>query len=193
MIVDVTPRQLQYLAFIAQYLEIAGVAPSEGDIAEYFGVSGPSAHQMVVTLETKGLLARLPGRSRSIHLLVSRGVLPVIGEAGDEAPSRHSGKASFAIALAKRFATSNAHSLARFGRILRLAYRVEELLLEDGASPRLAKRTRKVVLRIADEMVARTREPGRAAAAAVDRQAPAPLSSPKKPRREVPPEQGDLF
>ncbi|QQR75867.1 MAG: hypothetical protein IPJ17_09960 [Holophagales bacterium] len=193
MIVDVTPRQLQYLAFIAQYLEVAGVAPSEGDIAEYFGVSGPSAHQMVVTLETKGLLARLPGRSRSIRLLVSRGVLPVVGEPGKEAPSRHTGMASFALALAKRFATSNAHSLARFASVLRLAYRVEELLLADGAGPRVAERARKAVQRIADSMVGESRRSRRPASAAEVRRGPAPAPSPKKPRREVPPEQRDLF
>lgn len=193
MIVEITSRQLQYMIFIAQYLELVGVAPSEGDIADYFGVSGPSAHQMVVTLETKGLLARLPGQSRSIRLLVSGNGLPVIGGDGEEATNPHVGLASFARYLAKRFAGSGAHSLARFASILRLAYRSEELLLESGASPRFAERTREALLRAAQEMVGNAPRDERMVSSTEDRRGAAAAAPPKKPRREVPPEQGDLF
>lgn len=69
-----TRRQAEYLAFIAQYRDLLGASPSEGDIAHFFGVSAPSAHQMVVTLEAKGLLHRLPGVARSARVAVSRHV-----------------------------------------------------------------------------------------------------------------------
>ncbi len=42
----------------------------------FFRVSGPAVHQMVVGLEKAGLIARQPGRSRSIRLLIDRKALP---------------------------------------------------------------------------------------------------------------------
>ncbi|MGH2409245.1 MAG: hypothetical protein ACRDGS_02635, partial [Chloroflexota bacterium] len=45
----------QYLAFIGAYTRLHGRPPSEAEIATYFMVSPPSAHQMVVTLERSGL------------------------------------------------------------------------------------------------------------------------------------------
>jgi hypothetical protein len=40
---------------------------------KYFRVSPPSVHQMVLT---NGLIERVPGQGRSIHLLISREILP---------------------------------------------------------------------------------------------------------------------
>ena len=65
-----TAKQGQYLAFIFYYTKIHGLAPAESDMQNYFKVSPPSVHQMVVTLEVKGLIERVPGRGRSIRLLV---------------------------------------------------------------------------------------------------------------------------
>jgi Mn-dependent DtxR family transcriptional regulator len=42
----------------------------------YFQVSPPSVHQMVLTLEKKGLIKRIPGQARSLSLLVTRDELP---------------------------------------------------------------------------------------------------------------------
>jgi repressor LexA len=42
----------------------------------YFKVSPPSGHQMVLTLEANGFIDRIPGRSRSIRLLIPREDLP---------------------------------------------------------------------------------------------------------------------
>ena len=39
---------------------------------QYFLVCLPAVHQMVLTLEARGLIARMPGQARSIHLLISR-------------------------------------------------------------------------------------------------------------------------
>ena len=45
-------------------------------MARYFGIAPPSAHQMVLTLEKRGLIARVPGKSRSVRLLLPRERLP---------------------------------------------------------------------------------------------------------------------
>jgi len=67
-----TDKQGQYLAFIYYYSKIHGTPPSEAELQQYFGVSPPSVHQMVLTLERRGLIERTPGQARSIHLLISR-------------------------------------------------------------------------------------------------------------------------
>lgn len=71
-----TPRQGQCLAFIYYYQKIHRCAPAETDIQRYLGISGAAVHQMIVTLEKRGLLTREPGRARSIQLLVRREDLP---------------------------------------------------------------------------------------------------------------------
>jgi repressor LexA len=71
-----TDKQGRYLAFIYYYSKIHGRAPSEADLQQYFRVSPPSVHQMILTLETRGLIERTPGQARSIHLLISREELP---------------------------------------------------------------------------------------------------------------------
>jgi Mn-dependent DtxR family transcriptional regulator len=71
-----TDKQGQYLAFIYYYSKIHDRAPSEADMQQYFKVSPPSVHQMVVTLEAKGLIDRTPGQGRSIRLLLPREELP---------------------------------------------------------------------------------------------------------------------
>ncbi|MDA2937665.1 hypothetical protein MYX75_05305 [Acidobacteria bacterium AH-259-A15] len=43
----------------------------------YFKVTPPSVHQMVLTLEKRGLISRIPGRPRSIQLLIPPTQLPV--------------------------------------------------------------------------------------------------------------------
>ena len=43
---------------------------------QYFRVSPPSVHQMILTLERRGLIERTPGQARSIRLLLSREELP---------------------------------------------------------------------------------------------------------------------
>jgi SOS-response transcriptional repressor LexA len=44
----------------------------------HFGVSSPSVHQMVLTLERAGLIRRQPGSPRSIEVLVPPEQLPVL-------------------------------------------------------------------------------------------------------------------
>ena len=71
-----TKRQGQYLAFIYYYTKTHGYAPAEADMQRYFRVSPPSVHQMVVALEKRGLIEKVPRRLRSIRLLLSREELP---------------------------------------------------------------------------------------------------------------------
>jgi repressor LexA len=71
-----TVKQGQYLAFIYYYSKIHGRAPAESELQEYFKVSPPSVHQMVLTLQARGLISREPGRPRSIRLRLDRGELP---------------------------------------------------------------------------------------------------------------------
>ncbi len=71
-----TEKQGQYLAFIDSYTVMYGKAPSEVDLQRFFGTTPPSIHQMILTLEKKGLISRVPGRARSIRLLVDREEIP---------------------------------------------------------------------------------------------------------------------
>ena len=71
-----TPRQGQFLAYIHAYTRLHRQPPSEMEMATYFQVSPPSAHQMVVALENRGLIQRTPGQARSIRVLVSPKALP---------------------------------------------------------------------------------------------------------------------
>lgn len=76
MHLNFTPKQGQYLAFIYYYTLINRHAPAESDMQKFFGVSPPSVHQMIVTLERGGLISRIPGQGRSIVLNVPRAKLP---------------------------------------------------------------------------------------------------------------------
>src|SRR5437762_13969930 len=71
-----TPRQGQFLAYIHAYTRLHRQPPSEMEMATYFGVSPPSVHQMVVALQNRGLIQRIPGQARSIRVLVSPKDLP---------------------------------------------------------------------------------------------------------------------
>lgn len=71
-----TDRQGQYLAFIYYYNKLHRRAPSEADIQEYFQVSPPAVHQMILSLEKQRFIERTPGQPRSIRLLLPRKDLP---------------------------------------------------------------------------------------------------------------------
>ena len=73
---EFTVKQGQYLAYIYNYGKIHGRAPSESDLERYFRVSAPSIHEMIKTLQRKGLIERTPGQARSIRLIVQPEHLP---------------------------------------------------------------------------------------------------------------------
>lgn len=71
-----TSRQGQYLAFIYHYTKVNGRPPAQADMQQYFRVSPPTIHQMILNLEKRGLLARLPGEPRSLRVLLPPEQLP---------------------------------------------------------------------------------------------------------------------
>lgn len=73
---DFTPKQGQYLAFIYAYPKINRRPPAEADIQHCFGVTPPTVHQMVLKLEDKGLITRVPGQAHSIQVLAPPEKLP---------------------------------------------------------------------------------------------------------------------
>ena len=71
-----TKRQGQFLAYIHQYGMVNNCAPAEADLQRFFQITPPSVHYMVLTLERRGFIRRVPGQARSITLLVPPESLP---------------------------------------------------------------------------------------------------------------------
>ncbi|HVN05421.1 MAG TPA: hypothetical protein VMT86_13440 [Bryobacteraceae bacterium] len=71
-----TYKQGQYLAYITMYAKLHKRPPAELDLQMYFGVTPPSVHQMILTLESRGLISRVPWTPRSIQVLVRPEELP---------------------------------------------------------------------------------------------------------------------
>ena len=73
-----TEKEGQYLAFIHNYSKIHGQPPAQWEILRYFQVTPPTVHQMILRLEKKGLLSRVPGQARAIKVLVPPEELPYL-------------------------------------------------------------------------------------------------------------------
>ena len=73
-----TEKQGQYLAFIYNYSKMSGRAPAEMDMELYFRTTPPTVHQMILRLEEKGFISRVPGQPRSIRLLIAPEELPML-------------------------------------------------------------------------------------------------------------------
>lgn len=71
-----TEKQGQYLAYIYNYTVINGRSPAEADLQYFFRTTPPSIHQMILKLEGKRLISRVPGQARSIRLLVDPDKIP---------------------------------------------------------------------------------------------------------------------
>ena len=71
-----TAKQGQYLAFIYYYSKVNGRSPAQSDMQTYFKTTPAAVHQMVLTLEQKGFLSRVPRQPRSLKLLISRAEIP---------------------------------------------------------------------------------------------------------------------
>ncbi len=80
-----TSRQGQFLAFIHHYTTLHGRPPAEAEMAHFFKVTPPSAHLMILTLERRGLITRVPGEARSIRLKLPPEQLPHLH--GADAPA----------------------------------------------------------------------------------------------------------
>jgi SOS-response transcriptional repressor LexA len=77
-----TERQGQFLAYIHQYSVLNGRAPAEAEMERFFRITPPSVHSMVLTLERRGFISRVPGQARSIAVLVAPEALPVLQQVG---------------------------------------------------------------------------------------------------------------
>ncbi len=71
-----TDRQEQYLAYIYADTKLNRRAPAQADIQRYFGVSPPTVHQMVLSLERNQLVRGVPGQARSLEVPVDPELLP---------------------------------------------------------------------------------------------------------------------
>lgn len=71
-----TERQGQYLAFIATYTLLNRRPPAEADFQRFFQVTPPAVHQMIVELERRGLISRVPGQPRTIKVTLPDDELP---------------------------------------------------------------------------------------------------------------------
>jgi hypothetical protein len=83
-----TSLQGQYLSFIDAYVRVHRRAPAEVDLQRRFGVTPPRVHQMILTLEGKGLISRTAGVARSIKLRVSSVELPPLAHEPSRAGTR---------------------------------------------------------------------------------------------------------
>ena len=73
-----TYKQGQYLAFIYYYTKINFRPPAEADMQAYFGTTPPTVHQMTMTLEEKGFITKVPGKARSIQIMLPCSQLPLL-------------------------------------------------------------------------------------------------------------------
>ena len=71
-----TTTQGQSLAYISLYRRLHRESPSEKDMQRYFRVTPPTVHQMVLQLERKGRIERIPRQPRSNRVLVDEMELP---------------------------------------------------------------------------------------------------------------------
>lgn len=73
-----TEKQGQYLAFIYMYALVNGRPPAEADMQRFFEVTPPSVHNMIVELERRGLISRVPRQPRSIEVTLPAAELPML-------------------------------------------------------------------------------------------------------------------
>jgi DNA-binding MarR family transcriptional regulator len=71
-----TEKQGQYLAFIQTYTLLNKRPPAEKDFQAFFEVTPPSVHQMILELERRGLISRVPGQPRTIRVTLPDDEVP---------------------------------------------------------------------------------------------------------------------
>lgn len=65
-----TPKQLELLTLLNEKLDANGFGPSYEELAKTLGLKSKSnINRMVVALENRGFVRRLPGQSRAIQVL----------------------------------------------------------------------------------------------------------------------------
>jgi hypothetical protein len=71
-----TPRQVQFLAFIHLYRKLHRQGPAVLELVRYFRVTPPSVHGMIVKLEQRGLVTREAGVARSVRVAIPEEEIP---------------------------------------------------------------------------------------------------------------------
>jgi len=73
-----TRQQGQFLAFIREYMlrNQAAVAPRHADFQRFFNLTPPSVNSMLIRLEQRGFIRRVPHQARAIELTVHPDWIP---------------------------------------------------------------------------------------------------------------------
>ena len=73
-----TRQQGQFLAFIREYTmrNQAGIAPSHAEFQRFFNLTAPSVNSMLIRLEKRGFIRRIPGKARAIELVIKANCIP---------------------------------------------------------------------------------------------------------------------
>ena len=73
-----TRQQGQFLAFIREYMKhnYSGVAPTHAEFQRFFNLTPPSVNSMLVRLEQRAFIRRIPGKARAIELVINPDWIP---------------------------------------------------------------------------------------------------------------------
>ncbi len=73
-----TRQQGQFLAFIREYMlhSQTGIAPSHVDLQRYFSSTPPSVNSMLIRLEQRGFIRRIPRKARAIEIMIDPKLIP---------------------------------------------------------------------------------------------------------------------
>jgi len=66
-----TARQQSLIDAISLFRKQHGIAPTQTELAQLLKVSRTRVEHIVSACERKGLIARLPGKQRTLHVLAS--------------------------------------------------------------------------------------------------------------------------
>lgn len=73
-----TRQQGQFLAFILEYMmrNEHGLAPTHAAFQKFFNLTPPSVNSMLIRLEQRGFIRRIPGQARGIQLVITPDLIP---------------------------------------------------------------------------------------------------------------------
>jgi repressor LexA len=73
-----TCQQGQFLAFIREHMmrNTGGVAPTHAALQKFFNLTAPSVNSMLIRLEQRGFIRRIPRQARAIELTVKPDWIP---------------------------------------------------------------------------------------------------------------------
>jgi repressor LexA len=73
-----THQQGQFIAFIREYMlrNEAGVAPTHAALQRFFNLTAPSVNSMLIRLERRGFIRRIPHQARAIELIINPDWIP---------------------------------------------------------------------------------------------------------------------